>query len=399
MPRISSPAAPAQVLPAPSPVELARSERLAQRLRAHIDAQGGCIDFALFMETVLYDPADGYYVCSADQIGAAGDFVTAAELGDLFAACIARQCAEILADTPNGRIIEVGAGRGAMAANVLARLAADDMLPPSYDIYEISPALRQRQREVLSQRVPAEFPIVRWLDDLPDRIDGVVVAIEVADALPVTRFRIEHGQIVPIGVTYTDGNFTWRAQPDANWIAPSSMQHLLALDLPNGYESDVAPHVDAWFADIVGRIDCGVALIIDYGFPEHEFYHPDRHSGTVMCHYRHRAHGDPLQLPGLQDITAHVNFSSLAHTAETSRMDVLGYTQQAPFLLALDILGLAESTYRGDPRVDLQITQQIKKLTLPHEMGELFKVLAVGRGVQRSLTGFSMQDHRRRLRV
>ncbi|MDH3378948.1 MAG: SAM-dependent methyltransferase [Gammaproteobacteria bacterium] len=394
MPRITSPAAAAHVPPA---ADRARSERLMQRLRDHIDAQGGCIDFALFMEIALYDSADGYYVCSAEQIGAAGDFVTAPELGDLFAACIARQCAEVLADTPNGRIVEVGAGSGALAATVLARLAADDMLPLSYDIYEISPALRQRQREVLEQRVPAEFSIVRWPDELPVCIDGVVVANEVADALPVTRFRVEQGQIVPIGVTYTDGNFRWREQPDANWIAPSSVQHLLGLGLPNGYESEVAPRVDAWFADLAGRINCGVALIIDYGFPEHEFYHYDRHGGTVMCHYRHRAHSDPLQRPGLQDITAHVNFSSLAHTAETRRLDILGYTQQASFLLALDILRVAESMYRGDPRVDLQITQQIKKLTLPHEMGELFKVLAVGRGVRRPLTGFSMQDHRQRL--
>jgi len=384
-------------LPCPDPDEARRSARLCERIQTEIRSQNGCIDFARFMELALYEPNDGYYTSGAHQIGVHGDFVTAPEWGNLFATCIAQQCEQILNRIEGGRILELGAGTGALAADVLTTLAERDALPISYDILEISPHLSRHQMQVIRQRIRGQYERVRWLSGLPDDINGVVIANEVVDAMPVTRFRVGHNDICSLGVCCGDGGFAWQRQNDSRWIDDKNKERLQRFELPHGYESELPQHAVAWVKTLADRMNTAVMLVIDYGFPAREYYHKDRRHGTIMCHYRHRAHGNPFINVGLQDITTHVDFSALAEAAVVSGLDVLGYTQQAPFLLALGLLTTLESARHGDAAHDVALTQEVKKLTLPHEMGELFKVIAFGCNVPEPLIGFSIQNHRGRL--
>ena len=382
-------------LPAPDAGARAHSGRLVERIRAEMEEAGGWLAFDRFMELALYSPGLGYYSAGSLKLGEQGDFVTAPELSPLFARCIARQCAEVLERLDGGAILEYGAGSGVMAAGVLRELDELGALPERYRIVELSADLRQRQRETLRHRVPRLAERVEWLDAPPEGMTGVVLANEVLDAMPVHRFRAEEDGPRELGVVWRGGGFGWEpAEPASERLAREARRLQEQHALHPGYESELGLRACDWVRDLDTVLERGVALLIDYGFPAPEFYHPQRSTGTLMCHYRHRAHGDPLVLVGLQDITAHVDFSALAEAAVDAGLEVAGFATQADFLLGN---GLADLATVDDPREQLERANQVKRLVLPGEMGELFKVLAVGRQVSPPLRGFSLRDERRRL--
>lgn len=368
-------------------------ERLVRTLREAIDASGGAIDFSEFMQRVLYEPGLGYYVSGHHKLGPGGDFVTAPEMGDLFGRCLARQCGEVLGALPGGDILEFGAGTGLLCAQILQALGRDDRLPDRYFILELSPELRERQRQAIAERCPGLLARCRWLDRLPGTFRGVVIANEVLDAMPVERFRVTDGGLEIIQAAWGDGGF----RDAARAAAPGELAEVAARNLPAGYESEVGVLAGEWVAGIADWLQSGLVLIIDYGFPGHEYYHPERHRGTLMCHFRHRAHPDPYRHVGMQDITAHLDFSALARRAAESGIDVAGFTNQAGFLLSLGLLDLVEADMEASGADQWVLSQQVQRLTQPQEMGELFKVLALVRDYPGGLTGFQYLDHRRRL--
>ncbi len=382
-----------RALPTPTAEELAHQEQLAQRLREEMAAAGGAIPFDRFMELALYAPGLGYYAAGKHKFGELGDFVTAPELGPLFARCLARPCRSLLAGQGGGEILEVGAGSGVLAADLLRELESLGQLPEHYLILELSAALRARQAETLRQKVPHLFGRVRWLDELPRDFRGLVLANELLDAMPVTRFKITETGINELYVGRENQRFVWREK-----IANEPVRaRIEPLGLMPGYISEINLRAEAWVRSVADVLKQGVLLLIDYGFPRAEFYHPQRAQGTLMCHYRHQAHDDPLRLVGLQDITAHVDFSAIAEAGIDAGLELLGYTSQAAFLLGSGLEQIMSASDPGDTRAHFELTQQIKKLTLPHEMGELFKVMALARGVHEALPGFTFQDRRGRL--
>jgi len=381
-------------LPEPMPEECAISQRLTELIRTEIDSAGGAIAFARFMELALYAPALGYYSAGKHKFGAAGDFVTAPELGPVFARCLARQCAQILATLTNGNLLEVGAGSGAFAVQLLLELERLGQLPAHYLILEISSALRARQQTLFVDQAAHLLERVQWLDHLPPAgFHGIVLGNELLDAMPVDRFRVGAQGIVQLQVGWEDNRFVWR-EAHANDVLSNRVS---GLGLPEGYVSEIGFAAEGWVRSVADILEQGVLLLVDYGFPRHEFYHPQRASGTLMCHFRHRAHSEPLTLVGLQDITAHVDFSAIAEAGIDARLNLLGYTSQALFLLGCGLDEIATQIDQSDAHAYLQFTNEVKKLTLPHEMGELFKVIALGRGIDLPLAGFLLQNRRGRL--
>lgn len=384
-------------LPAPSPEALAHSERLVAFIREEIDAAGGSLGFDRFMELALYAPGLGYYSAGSCKFGEAGDFVTAPELSPLFSRCLAHQCAEVLAVIDGGAILEFGAGSGVMAADLLADLESSDALPSKYYILELSADLRARQQETLREKVPQLLERVSWLDGLPEAgFRGVVLANEVLDAMPVHRFRVRNAKPYELCVVPEGEGFALREEEPGEELAAAIAKLQQQVEFPEGYESEVNLRAEEWVRGLAAFLEQGVALLIDYGFPRNEFYHTQRSRGTLMCHYRHRAHEDALILPGLQDITAHVDFTAMAEAAVEAGLSVRGYTSQANFLLANGLTELLNEV-QGDMRQQLTLAGQVKRLTMPGEMGELFKVMALARGWDRPLQGFAMRDERGRL--
>lgn len=380
----------------------AHSERLATLIRMEIAQAGGCISFARYMELALYAPGLGYYSAGARKFGAAGDFVTAPEISSLFARCLARQVAQALRALGRGDIIEAGAGSGVMACDLLRELEALDCLPERYFILEVSASLRARQRALLQERAPQLLGRVTWLDELPQTPwRGVVLANELPDAMPVHLFRMEHDGASELYVSWHNDKFTWRDGALSHAALQERITAIVAElreqgeELPSGYRSEINLAAEGWVRSIAAQLEAGLLLIIDYGFPRREYYHPQRAAGTLLCHYRHRAHADPLLWPGLQDITAHVDFTALAEAASGAGLHVAGYTTQASFLIACGLMDLAAQS--PDLRQRVEIAQQIKKLTLPGGMGELFKAIAFTRALDVSLQGFALQDLRGRL--
>ena len=362
------------MLPEPEPEARAASARLLERMRAQIVAAGGWIGFARYMELALYEPGLGYYAGGAAKLGAPGDFATAPELGTLFARTLARQVRELL--EPGEAILEFGAGSGAMAEALISELA-----PEQYLILETSAELRARQEARLGARA-------RWLERLPEGFRGVMLANEVADAMPVHAVAWRAQGVMERGVAFVDGQLAWAERPAAGELLAAAR----ALAVPVPYESEIGLVARAWLKLAAARIARGALLVIDYGFPRREYYHPQRAMGTLMCHYRHRAHGDPFFHPGLQDITAHVDFSALAQAAREGGLDVLGYANQAQFLVNSGITDLLEGEDTQDVARYAPLAAQAQKLLSPAEMGEIFKVLALGRGVARPLSGFASGD-------
>lgn len=380
-------------LPSLTAEEQAHHNELTQQLREEIVAVGGAMAFDRFMELALYAPGLGYYAAGKQKFGEHGDFVTAPELGSLFARCLARPCQSLLAELGGGDILEAGAGSGVLASDLLLELESLGRLPDRYLILELSAGLRVHQTETIRRKAPHLSGRVSWLDKLPKDFRGMVLANELLDAMPVTRFKVTEAGINELCVAWENEHFVWREKPaDANLCA-----RIEPLGLAAGYTSEINLHATAWVHSMADILKQGAMLLIDYGFPRTEFYHPQRAEGTLMCHYRHQAHDDPLRLVGLQDITAHVDFSAIAGAGTGAGLALLGYTSQAAFLLDCGLEQIMAVSDPNDVRAHLALTQQIKKLTLPHEMGELFKVIALGRGVRKPLPGFTLQDRCARL--
>lgn len=370
-------------LPRPDAAAQAASGALVERVAAELRAQGNWISFARYMELALYEPRYGYYAAAGALFGHAGDFVTAPELSPLYARTLARQLAALL--QPGDAVLEFGAGSGALAAQLCDELAALGAGPHAYLILETSRVLRERQRERLGARA-------QWLDRLPAGFRGVMLANEVADAMPVHALAWTRAGIAERGVCANEGGLAWCERPAAGEVLAAARQ--IEIDLPPSgrYESELALAAPAWVRALGAVLKRGAIFVIDYGFPRREYYHPQRSMGTLMCHYRHRAHGDPFFFPGLQDITAHVDFSALTQAAAESGLDVLGYANQAQFLVNCGITELLAAEDHADVARYAPLAASAQTLLSPAEMGELFKVLAVGRGIDQPLAGFAQGD-------
>ncbi|MGV8941962.1 MAG: class I SAM-dependent methyltransferase [Lysobacter sp.] len=375
-------------LPSPDADALAHSGQLQALIRQQIADNGGSIPFSRFMELALYAPGLGYYSAGASKFGEAGDFVTAPELGPVFARCVANALAPVIAQCgPQARLLELGGGTGAFAEAALVRLLEMDALPQRYAILEPSAQLRQRQRERLQQRLDAAvFARVEWLNEpYADDWDGVLFANEVLDALPTPRFAIDRGQVCEEHVVASDEGFARELQP-ADAFLESAVRHLergLGHVLPDGYRSEVLPQLPYWIQAVAGGMQRGAMLFADYGYPRAEFYLPERDDGTLRAYYRHRMHVDPMLWPGLQDITASVDFTALAEAGTAAGFDFSGYCHQAGFLLGNGLGKVLEQIGGIEDEAERQRrTNEVKRLTLPSEMGERFQLMGFGREVE-----------------
>ncbi len=385
--------------PDPAPAAQQLSILLAGRIREEIERNSGALDFARFMELALYAPGLGYYSAGLSKFGAAGDFVTAPEISSLFSRCVARCCRPVLAELTDGDILELGAGSGIMAADVLAELEKLEQLPKRYFILEPSAELRERQRDTIGKRAPKLISRVQWLDTPPALgFTGVILANEVIDALPVHRFRWDEDSIWEMKVVCRDAGFDWKPVRLKNGRLYDAAEELIQrLKLEGGYSSEININLGPWVTTVAEPLTQGMVLFVDYGYPRAEYYHPQRSTGTLLCHYRHRVHGNPFIMPGLQDITAHVDFSAVLGAAHELGLDLIGFTNQTHFLFDA---GLQEMFAEEEPAADLHyldLTRQIKTLTLPGEMGERFKCMALGRDIDVTPPGFRSHDLRRML--
>ena len=345
----------------------------------------GSVSFARFMQLALYAPGVGYYSSGQQKFGRDGDFITAPELSPLFSQCIAKQCQQVLSQLESPVILEFGAGSGVMAADILLALETLNCLPAHYFILELSAELQSRQRETMKARAPHLLDKVQWLSTLPsETFEGVVLANEVLDAMPVNKFRTHEGKLQEAHVGFENEQFVWQWQEASNTLEKSVQR--LEIDFPDAYESEINLFIHGWVRSISSVLSRGLVLLIDYGFPRHEYYHSDRHMGTIMCHYQHRSHSDPLMLVGRQDITAHVDFTAVAEAGIDNDFDVEGFTNQAAFLIDCGITDLLQTA--KDEVEQFNWNSQVKQLTLPSEMGELFKVIALTKDFDEVLLGF-----------
>jgi SAM-dependent MidA family methyltransferase len=370
--------------PAAGADALAHSHRLVELICAEIARSGGWIGFDRYMQLALYAPGLGYYSGGATKLGGAGDFITAPELSPLFGQTLARQVAEILSVT-GGDVLELGAGSGRMAAHMLQALAESGPLPVRYFILEVSGELAARQKQRLNNLAPRLASRMAWIDSAPTAFRGVVVCNEVLDALPTHLILWSESGIFERGVAWSGDALVWHDRPLSE---PSLLALTRRLNPPPPYLSEVSQIGPALVGTLANALERGALLLIDYGFGEREYYHPQRNRGTLMCHFQHRAHADPFFLPGLQDISSHVDFSAVAHAGRDAGLELMGYTTQAHFLINLGITDLMARTPPADTTAYLPLAAQAQKLLGPAEMGELFKVLALGRKVDRALAGF-----------
>jgi SAM-dependent MidA family methyltransferase len=396
------------MLPAPSADALAHSQRVAAHLRSLIDDAGGWIPFSRFMEAALYAPGLGYYAAGAMKFGAAGDFVTAPEMTPLFGRTLAHAIAPVLAET-GGDVLELGAGSGRLAADLLGELEQIGALPARYCILEVSADLRERQQAMIAHELPRLAERVQWLDALPEHFTGVILGNEVLDALPVEWVHWTDAGPLARGVTVSTvrpepvegqavdspaSGFAWQDRPIAD---PVLRVRAAKLDLAPGYLSEISLAADALIASLGHALERGLILMIDYGFVAAEYYHPQRHMGTLRAHYRHRALDDPFYLPGLCDLTAHVDFSAVARAGMAAGLTLAGYTSQASFLLNSGLTELLMRTPPTDAAAWLPQANAVQRLVSPAEMGELFKVIGLTKGSIAPLAGFARGDRQHAL--
>jgi SAM-dependent MidA family methyltransferase len=375
------------VLPEISLEQKALSSQLKKYLFDKIKAQGA-ITFFEFMADALYHPLYGYYRNGSIKFGVEGDFVTAPQVSPLFSQCLARQCLMVLEQDPAAILLEFGAGSGAMALDMLLYLEHMDCLPAAYWILELSSELKQRQKALIQERAPHLLAKVHWLSSLPQEpFCGVVLANEVLDAMPVHKVVWDQGcKESYVGVK--DGAFCWQ---DGRLSSVELKDSLNNLPIPkhNRYETEINLNINGWVASLSKVLEKGLILLVDYGYSQRDYYQASRFLGTIMCHFRQHAHDDPLIYPGVQDITAHVDFTAVAEAADASGLDVLGYIEQGRFLTNCGIHGMMSQDHVEQQYRD---AQAIKQLILPNQMGERFKVMALGRGIDGELIGFYHGD-------
>jgi SAM-dependent MidA family methyltransferase len=379
--------------------ESAHAERVRAAIGARIAAAGGWLPFDAYMQCALYEPGLGYYSAGARKLGAGGDFTTAPEMSALFGRCLARHCVQVLNDCSGGDVLEIGAGSGRLAFDVLRGMQELGTLPARYLIVEVSADLRERQRSLLLT-LPAELAArVQWLDAPPaDAWQGAMLANEVLDALPVQCFVWRQQQVLERGVARdAAGAFLWQERPAAASFSDEAqrMQSEAGVEWPDGYQSELCLRAAPWLNEITHTMQRGVALFIDYGLPRRDYYAARRSTGTLRCHHRQLAHEDPFAHPGLEDITAWVDFTRVAEAADAAGFDVLGFATQAALLLGLGIE--SEVAAATDDTSRIRLAGEARRLLMPAEMGENFKAIALGRGFAAPLAGFAHQDLRRHL--
>jgi len=386
-------------LPEPDDEAKKRSRSLMQCINDACDKNGGRIRFSEFMNIALYQPGLGYYSGGLQKFGEQGDFITAPEVSPLFGQCLAGQIVEVfqnMSETSDEKrfVVEFGAGSGILAVDILLQLEQLNVLPEKYLILELSAELQNRQQETIKRKAPHLYARVQWLQQLPDDVaNAAVIANEVLDAMPVECFRINSGKAEALMVAVEDEKLLARYAADNSLDGRVSViQQRSEIELADGYRSELNPAIAGWLAALENKLKRAVIFLIDYGYNEKEYYHPDRGEGTLMCYYRHKAHGDFFWWPGLQDITAFVNFTDVAYSAVDSGLEVAGYTTQAAFLLANGISNLHALQVTDEVQQQIKLSQQIKTLTLPSEMGERFKVMALTKNYDEALKGFSMLD-------
>lgn len=389
--------------PAPDADALAHSQRLLALIRAQIAGAGGAIPFSRYMELALYAPGLGYYSAGSLKFGAEGDFVTSPELGPTFAECVAHCAVQVFAQLGGGAdFFEIGGGSGAFADVALRQMQAYGALPARYRILEPSADLRERQRERLAAALPAElFARVDWLNAPPEQPwRGLLFANEVLDALPTPRFVLHEGEVYEECVALSAEGVLNRVDQPADALLRAAVRHIehdVGAPFAEGYRSEVLPQLPYWIQAVGGLLQDGAMLFVDYGYPRHEFYLPERSDGTLVCHHRHTAHGDPFHLPGLQDITAFVDFTALAEAGVNAGFDLAGYCAQASFLINNGLPErLAAIEEIGDEVERHRRHNEVKRLTLPGEMGERFQVMGFQRGVDIG-PAFARGDLSRRL--
>jgi len=399
-----------KTLPEPDDVAKQRSRLVVECVESACAASDGWINFSEFMNIALYQPSLGYYTGGLQKFGAKGDFITAPEVSSLFGQCIALQLADILKkfraeSSEKLYVLEFGAGSGLLAIDILKQLESLNVLPDEYLIVELSAELKQRQQETIKNKSAELFNRVKWLDQLPDDLSSVaVIANEVLDAMPIESFKVTSSGVESLMVTVENNRIVSKYMPASDEVKKTIVEleqrsefQFSGDSFPEEYYSEYNPAIRAWLALLADKIDKMVVLLIDYGYNEKEYYLADRAAGTLMCYYQHRAHGDFSYWPGLQDITAFVNFTDVAYSAVDLGLEVAGYTTQAAFLLASGLSDLHETQVSDDVQQQVKLSQQIKTLTLPSEMGERFKVIALTKNYNEPLKGFSMLDLRNRL--
>ena len=382
-------------LPQPTDIEKQHSAKLRELIAQRIEQAGGWISFADYMQLALYAPGLGYYSAGLHKFGEAGDFITAPEIGSLFARTLARPLAQLLADIPIASLLEFGAGSGQLAADLLAELNALGQLPERYLIVELSAELRQRQQQTLQQQVPDLLQRVHWLDQLPDTAQNlIVIANEVLDAMPVTRFSIKDGKVYEQGVSLQQGEL----QLESRLADDTLQQQVEALGIESApgveYQSEINLSIAPWLKAVADCINQGAIYLIDYGYTRSEYYSAERHMGTFIGYYRHRALDAPLWYPGLQDLTAFVDFTAVAEAALENQLDVDGFTSQGNFLIDSGLTDVMQGIDTASEIAQLQLSQQMKTLSLPGEMGERFKVIGLSKGLKQNVPGFSLRDLR-----
>ena len=392
-----------QSLPEPTAEALQHSQKLIARMREEINKNKGSITFRRYMEMALYEPALGYYVAGMHKIGERGDFITAPEVSPLFSQCIAQQCKEVLQKITErveykerGTILELGAGTGIMASTILLALEAEASLPEHYYILDLSPDLKQRQKETLEKYAPHLQHRVTWLSQLPKAFTGIILGNEVLDAMPVDVFTQQKNTVFEHHVIWEDGRLCEQLQ-----IAENDLRDkILALNIPHAatpYTSEINPNLSAWFKAISNSLQAGVILLADYGYPRKEYYFEERNKGTLICHFQHLVNESPLHYSGLQDITASVDFTAVAEAADNAGLEVMGFTSQVNFLTNSGLEALFMEALDKNPDTQYQLAQQVRTLSLPAEMGERFKFIALGKNYKKALKGFSSLDQRVRL--
>ncbi len=384
-------------LPRPDEAAMQHSRELTNLIQNQCVTKGP-MEFDRFMELCLYAPGLGYYSAGTQKFGAGGDFITAPELGSLFASCIARQCTQVLSICQGNDILEIGAGSGQMAFDILNHLNSTHKLPDHYFILELSASLKRRQQQLLSKLPHEIFNRVSWQDTPPsDNFSGILIANEVLDALPIKRFLIAESQPMEILIDWDANNHQFVEIPvAASGKLVRSLEQLeveLGTPFPENYTSEVNIHLNSWLETIVQNLTQGAVLLIDYGYNQADYYHPDRNQGSLLCHYRQHAHSNPFFVPGLQDITASVDFTRLAHAANSLGLTVNGYTTQAHYLLGNNISSFADTSHQS-VKSHMAITQEIKRLTLPNEMGDRFKAMLLCREIECKFPGFQLSDRR-----